>query len=75
MDQAVESRQQLGVMRLPVEVVFPRKFREDDLDAGSIDARSVPPPASSSAIAFNSRGEIVRDWGQLTTTYEPARFP
>lgn len=56
LDETVQAGKQLAIMLLPIEVVVPSLFMEDDLH--SIRAFSTPLPVSSSSTAFNRRLEF-----------------
>src|SRR5208282_4146548 len=52
LDEAIQAREQFGIVRLPIEIVLPSALAENK--PHSATARSVPPPRSSSPIASSS---------------------
>ena len=52
LDETIQSREQFGIIRLPIKIVLPGAVAENE--PHSATARSVPPPRSSSPIASNS---------------------
>ena len=55
-DQRVHAREQLGVIALPVQIVFPGLLMKDELHSKS--SRSSPPPSSSSRTALSRRSAL-----------------
>src|SRR5271165_7152052 len=56
LDQRVETRQQFGIVALPIEVIFPRPLAEDEIH--SISDCVSPWPSSSSAIDSSRRSAL-----------------
>lgn len=56
LDESVEPGEQLGIGRLPVQVILPCLFVENELHSAS--SRSVPLPSSRSLTALSSRSAL-----------------